>query len=355
MIHFDHIIVGSSPVCMLKAIKLRQKGKKVCIIDSSDRLGGAWKTLAPDESGIGNVEIGCHIFEKDKKVFRFFENELNLKLVKLDPQPKITYGKRWLKYSLKNFMFIFRDVKYYFTYKYGFSHFRMNMYLFFKEIGQLNLKYYSFENDSIALAEKLSELVHRNGVEFKLNTRIKELRINKNQNYVELISDTGENINSNTISISYSSEVNEIFIDDQNQLEIFTKSKSEFVHLHLVIKDSKIKSFTYLRIFKNRLIHRVSDMSRQIKLGEGEHLICIGIYPNNFSNKSQEEIFAATLNELKRMELISGDATILKKRWNSYSSNTIDYLDLKKLEKISNNKIQVIYTPDLVLGVRSVL
>ena len=125
---YDNVIIGSSPVCMLKAIHSAKQGKKTCIIENAERLGGAWKTLEKDESGIGNVEIGCHIFEKDKKVFRFFQENLKLELVELNPQPKITNGKKWMRYNIKNLLFIFRDFKFYFTYKYGFKHLRMNLY-----------------------------------------------------------------------------------------------------------------------------------------------------------------------------------------------------------------------------------
>lgn len=350
--NYHNVIIGSSPVCLLEALYKSQKGEKTCVIDSAERLGGAWKTLEMDESGIGHVEIGCHIFEKDKKVFRFLEDKLKLQLILLDPQPKITYGKKWMRYNLKNFFFVFRDVKLYFKYKYGFSHFRMNLYLFFKELAQLRLKYYSFKHSSNDLAIRLVELVKNSSIETKLNSIIKSVRVNTMDKSIELITNSNEKILTKNLTLAYTTHIDEFWIDGENKSSLFQKQKSEFVHLHLLVKDENLKKFSYLRVFKSNMIHRISDMSNQVDLNLNEHIICIGIYTSAFGSKTKEEIFEEVGQLLQKMEILSTTGKILKTRWNSYASNTTDFNDLKKLEKLTNNLVQVIYTPDMTLGLR---
>lgn len=349
---FNNVVIGSSPVCLLETIYSSQQGNQTCIIDDAEKLGGAWKKLAPDGSGIENVEIGCHILEKDKHVFRFFEDNLKLKLVKLEPQPKITYGSKWTKYNFKNLLFIFRDVKLYFNKKYGFSHFRMNLYLFFKELAQLNLKYYSFQNDSIALSEKLNELIHKTDATIKLSTKITSINVNTSTKLVEIITNKNEKITTDKLTISYTTSVEELIINSINRTEIFQKEKQEFVHLHLLISDENLKEFSYLRVYKNLIVHRISDMSKQVTLNKGEHLICVGIYASAYNKIDKEEILREVFQLFDRLELVSKKYKIINQRWNSYSMITTNYKDLKKLEKESNGLIEVLYTPDITLGLR---
>ncbi len=350
--NYDHIIIGSSPVCLLESIATSYTGKRSCVIDSAERLGGAWKTLEMDESGIGNVEIGCHILEKDKKVFRFFEEELNLKLVPLDPQPRINYRNKWLRYNLKNLVFIFSDMPSYFTAKNGAGRFKRNIGLFFKEISQLKLKYYSFENSSSELAERLEKLVENRNIDTKLESRVKTIHVDTQKKRVELTTDQDQTIVANKLSLTYTSNVEQLFIDGKNMSSVFKKTTTEFIHLHILVKDPKLKKFSYLRIVKNDIIHRVSNMSGQVSLNPNEYLLCVGIYSGVLEKYSDGEIYFKVLDLIKKMGIVSTECVILKKRLNTYKSATTKYNDLKILEKGSNNLIEVLYTSDLTLGIR---
>lgn len=286
--NYDHIIIGSSPVCLLESIASSNAGKRSCIIDSAVRLGGAWKTLEMDESGIGNVEIGCHILEKDKKVFRFFEEQLNLKLVPLDPQPRIKYRNTWLRYNLKNLALVFRDMPSYFSAKNGSSRFKRNIHLFFKELSQFKVKYYSFENSSNELTERLGELVEKANISTKLESTVKTIHVDTQKKCVELTTNRDQTIVANKLSLTYTSNVEQLFIDGKDMSWVFKKLTCEFIHLHILVKDINIKKFSYLRIVKNDIIHRISNMSGQVSLNPHEYLICVGLYAGVLKNTAKE-------------------------------------------------------------------
>ena len=58
---YQDIVIGSSPLMLLQAHCLAKKGRRVCVLERSERLGGAWRTV-----NIGNaidVEIACHVIE----------------------------------------------------------------------------------------------------------------------------------------------------------------------------------------------------------------------------------------------------------------------------------------------------
>jgi phytoene dehydrogenase-like protein len=41
---YDWAVIGSSPLCMMKAIVLARGGARVVVIEKNDRLGGMWSS-----------------------------------------------------------------------------------------------------------------------------------------------------------------------------------------------------------------------------------------------------------------------------------------------------------------------
>ena len=75
---YEKIYIGSSPIMMLDAINSNLNNQKVLIIDKSNDLGGAWKTI--DLFGCRNVENAVHYLLPNKKGYEFLENIFNVEL-----------------------------------------------------------------------------------------------------------------------------------------------------------------------------------------------------------------------------------------------------------------------------------
>jgi phytoene dehydrogenase-like protein len=97
---YDTILVGSSPLNLLEAIYLKQKGQKVLVIDRQSKIGGAWATT--ELNGLPDLEIGCHIWDIIPEVITFLGRYLELDLQPLQPQPRIKYGKTSFPYDWKH-------------------------------------------------------------------------------------------------------------------------------------------------------------------------------------------------------------------------------------------------------------
>ena len=43
---FDDVVIGSSPMMLIQASALACQGRKVCLVEREDILGGSWKTAS---------------------------------------------------------------------------------------------------------------------------------------------------------------------------------------------------------------------------------------------------------------------------------------------------------------------
>ena len=82
---FDYIIIGSSPLMLIQAMALANKGHSVCILDREHQRGGAWKLYSLD-SGF-HVEVACHTIEVFPDVYEYLSDISGVPFVPLAEQP----------------------------------------------------------------------------------------------------------------------------------------------------------------------------------------------------------------------------------------------------------------------------
>lgn len=95
---FDRLIIGSSPIAVMHAVRFSRQGDKVVLIDSDKSLGGAWKKTAVE--GVGETECACHLIEFQGNAYRLIEDMIGVIFEPLNPQPvKIQLDGRIEKYT----------------------------------------------------------------------------------------------------------------------------------------------------------------------------------------------------------------------------------------------------------------
>lgn len=109
---FDDVVVGSSPMMVMQAIRLARAGRRVCLIERSSQLGGNWQTakLRRDEV----VEIACHLIEVFPGIYDLLENYSGVPFVPLRVQPirvfrsglRVSYSSRWVMLASGSRLFI---------------------------------------------------------------------------------------------------------------------------------------------------------------------------------------------------------------------------------------------------------
>ncbi|QDS87039.1 hypothetical protein EC9_12150 [Rosistilla ulvae] len=82
---YDDAVIGSSPMMLLVALELANKGRRVCLIDRSESLGGAWETVSIADAVA--VEGACHLIEVFPGVYEYLEKASGASFVELDEQP----------------------------------------------------------------------------------------------------------------------------------------------------------------------------------------------------------------------------------------------------------------------------
>lgn len=350
--HYDKIIIGSSPICLLEAIYDDSLGIKTCIVDNAVEIGGAWKKLNTANGAIKNVEIGCHIIEKDKKVFDFLKKKLNLELLEMNPSPKIILKNKYIPYNLKNLLVFFRNANKYLTNKHGIKQLLYDVKVFLKELVQFNLKYYTFLKDSTTFIDRLTKEINYRNIAVLLSANITSAKVTTAEKIIELTTHNGEKLTTNKLAITYNSNFNDIFIDGKDRTSLFQHKKYEFAHLHLFISDEHMKKISYWRIFNDEIIHRISDMSHQVSRKKGEHLICVGVFSSFLQNKTNAEIIDSVFSRLKKMKLISDSCQIIKAEVNSYKGFYTNLYDLKHIQAETNDLVEVLNTLDISMGIK---
>ena len=106
---YDNIIVGSSPLMLIEAFYLSKLGKTILVIEKNKIIGGSWQTFSQD-SVSDQIEVGCHIWYRDKKCFNFLNEVFDLDIVKQDFQPKVYRKNKYWPYYMINLFVLLKSI-----------------------------------------------------------------------------------------------------------------------------------------------------------------------------------------------------------------------------------------------------
>ena len=93
---YDYVIIGSSPNLIYEGILKLERGFKVLLVESNERLGGAWSTI--DLEFMKNADANCHIMLRSPKGYSILKS-LGVNMVMCNPQPKIILKNRRFHYN----------------------------------------------------------------------------------------------------------------------------------------------------------------------------------------------------------------------------------------------------------------
>lgn len=103
---FDRVIIGSSPVAVMCAVKFARAGFKVALVEKNQSLGGAWRSYEVED--LGSMECACHLIEFYSGVYETISDLLEIDFTYLEPQPiKIFNNGKYCLYTTR--LSILRD------------------------------------------------------------------------------------------------------------------------------------------------------------------------------------------------------------------------------------------------------
>jgi len=309
---YDSILIGSGPVNLIEAMYLSNQGKKVLVLEQGDYIGGAWGKV-PLESDLPDFQLGCHIWDIEPTAFQFLSKFLDIKLTKMNPQPEFVIKGIKFPYDWKNLLFYVRGKL---KPKSGME--RVN----FNKARIIPAKYVYPEGGSLQFIDRLLEKVKEFDVQVATGVKINKL-------------DLGEVCKAVSGTETY--EAKEIVLTSVSQLKLIIKNEEvfnfpeprlvDYIHGHLLIKDSTPTKFSYARLPGNSLIHRVSDETDHLRNHgvnmHGNKLILAGILPEMYKEHSKDVLAEMLMDHLVKRKYIGKNAKLIKHFWNVFSTHYI--------------------------------
>jgi hypothetical protein len=335
---FDVVILGTSPLAITEAVWQKSHGKSVVNIDDKANVGGAWTTIQHD--GIPEVEIGCHIWEVEKGATKFLDAFFNLDLVLLKPQPRIVKKRFTIPYDWKMNL---TTAKYIISksIRFKFKLLKAGLTSPARTFSFVPRKYLYPKGGANELHTKVMEKVQSEDLNLSLNTELRKVKLTDKEVQLEL--KNGDQFTSNQLVLTSLSSIEKIEFEDGSSISPETKQVG-YIHVHLLLKTSIPRKFSYERWMDDEYIHRVSDMTSQVssELKPGEKLLCVGIHATAYHATKHETLVIEILNRLNDRKLIDQNAELIQHGFNVFPSYYNDPAKLTEIEKRSNGKISVL-------------
>lgn len=325
---FDVVLISSSPLMLIEALRLRKEGKSVAIIDDRSTVGGAWYTK--DLPEWGNVEVGCHYIANNKATYHFLENVLDLNFQDMQPQPFI-----WLKglpLSHRGFQHLPNN---YFRIRSAWIEkdrprlirelFRLPFTLADSLRRELfNRQPYRYPVGGCGvIVQRLEALARDQGVQFILETSVERIVIQADKKGGVCFTNRGP-IQFAQLFINSSTRLPRLQHCDDTISVVQDYRVVQHMTLHLV--GEKRKPFTYAGLYGGGVVNRVSDVGMYASNADemrAKRRLLVSVRVSSRSLRlSDAERAQAILERLITAGFINPDATLV-----DYYVDQFDYID----------------------------
>lgn len=324
---YDVVLLGSGPLHVIEAAYLSRQGKSVLILERGCALFGAWKTIP--HPLFGQVEMGCHIMERYQGVYRFLAEFLQLEMIRVKPAPTIIRNGRKLPYDWKWNMHVAQSFLKHSK--------RLNFGKFMQEVSNNHWKihfrsgvYRYPKGGSAAFEKALNNTILNEKIQIQTETQVNHL-IRKNKCW-DIITNKGL-VFAKNVYISSLSDLESICTPEK-QINPEYSAKG-YHHFHLLIEADSFRQFEYLRILDNPVVHRISNITEQVKepLPSNQRLLLVGVFSEAMKcHITAEKVFQETCKILSDAKY-SVSIKLLNAQQNSYYCK---YLSSESIEALQS-------------------
>ncbi len=349
---WNTIIIGSSPLLLIEAIYLSRIGRKVLVLEEKDLLGGVWGGLHNED--FPYLEIGCHYWDISKRAYEFLRSNLGIDLEPFHPQPQFAYRNILFPYDYKQAIRIFRDVKNVIRRR-SFGSFFSNM--IHHEYHRLRLfpftkKFLFPRGGSHELMTRLISHMQETDIEMRKGTFVESIRFN-DQKQVEVDAD-GELFLADEVVTGSQARISDALNIDPGPIGTLRRIVT---HVNLIVRDSSIPSFSYIRFIRHHAVNRMTDITGQLRHWDsdmsGRRVICIGIHDNYDKSVDDAEKIKQLFALLKECRLVDPSAAVEGSYWNRYPVELLSYETQERLRREFSPMIRLFETTNFSMGVAS--
>lgn len=344
---YDTVYIGTGPVSIIDALHAASKGQTVLMIDNKEQVGGAWVAIKVRD--YGRLEIGCHIWSYNKDAYRFIRDFFDLNLVELKPQPYFLKGDMKLSYDQKNIIITLQWVIKFLS-RFQFSKLRT----FIKEnpsarIPIISKPYLYPKGGAREFQQALVRKLETSEVNLKLSAQI--TGISKENDLWKLELANNESIEAKRVVMTSTSSITSVKTSE-TAIDI-THRKLNYTHFHLVIRGEHVKPFSYVRVLRHDLIHRVSDVTGQLDKNEKGYLvILVGVFDEKLTeDKPEDQIIGELKRYLITKKYISPNSEVVYAQKNKFETT---YIPDDKIEVINalGDSLELVASTDLIYGIK---
>lgn len=339
---FDCIVIGSSPLMLIEALYQSELKKSVLIIESKDFIGGSWHCFNKKYFA-DNIEIGCHIWQKNDRVISFLKETFDIKIITRTPQPKAIFFNIKLPYPFINLLLIFRKINFRSLYK--LNHLRLYKSLFFDFLKQgfSTSKYYYPKGGSKEFTSKIFARINESSVLLIKGTTITS--INLSSNTVQCDNDRVYKFNE--IIATNKLDVDQITLPNMEVLKL-QKRVSIIYNLYLIV-DKKI-NLSYAETYGDNVVYRLADMTYKepMLINKSLSLLCVDIFPTTYHKFSKNKLKELVVIRLIKWNIIDEKINIVNHFFNSYTYNGQSNEIISVFNKKTNSKINFLKSNNLI-------
>lgn len=343
---YDIVVVGTSPLMLIEAFFRSQQGKSVLILEKQSVAGGSWQSFSQDGFA-DKIEIGCHIWYRHKKSFKLLNDTFDLDIRPLKRQPKVYRKGKYYPYYLINFFVLLGNPP---------SLVSLQKNRVFKNICMLFLrdfftrgKFHYPRTGSFGFIDKIVKKVRDSGVDLQMEAEL--VRIDLSKKSISLTDGREIFFNEKVISTN-KSELSSI-VDKSGKEHCFEFNIKSVNNLYLLIKDSENPTISYVGVWNDEVIYRVSDVTylQSNLLDAGTRLICVQVF-QEFAESAGEDKEEVIFDKLMKMTIIEDREQIVAYFWRTYYYNNMQNDDNAALNALFNPELKIMNSHNLIMSFR---
>ena len=342
---FDRVYIGTGPISVADAVHQSHQQAKILLIDEKQQVGGAW--VAIPVGSYGELEIGCHIWSYNQKVYDFLASFYDLRLIDLQPQPYFLRGDTRISYDQKHALTTLKSVGRYFKkgkFAQAFQYLRSDPSARFPIISK---KYRYPKGGARDLQRSVEQKIKVFNLSTRLGTSVEGLKWEDDA--WSLILTEGSTIRSNDVVLTATSSIQSI--RTANETIALEHKPLNYTHFHLVVKGKPKKPCSYVRVLNHSIIHRVSEITYQLEGVEDEPITVylIGVFDSALPKNQSNE---AVANDLHRYLIERGfirlENTLLYQQVNRFETTYIERSQRNRVNALPH--LELLATTDLIYG-----
>ena len=344
------IVVGSSPLLLLEALHQARLGRRVTVVESSDRLGGAWCEMKL--FGLQRVEIAPHIVMYNRTTYDYFAQELKLNMQRMMPSPRYVWnspiGRLWIPYALSPFVAYVSAPLHYIRNKQYRANFALIREEYFGRLGHATklLLLWIFagrkpsieypQRGTLELLDRIQELLVQAGVQVKLNTSV--LSLEKTDQGMQVRCSDDSTVTAVKVVMTRHQHIARLVVngnpvDGQYQFNTYTS-------VHLLVKTAHPSRSAFVLAKRDPLFQLYSDLTSYMDdVPAGRRVIVLRL-PNG--KQSTDRATAVNLvNHLRASGYLSADAELEDFHFSTFDQGRIRPEGLEPIETAFGESLMI--------------